>query len=69
VVALQNERLTIRASGDGPRFDVTRSDGRLLSQNLDLSELSLRHAEIYEVYRASYAQSGDDQPFLDARLD
>jgi hypothetical protein len=69
VLAFQNERLTIRTSADGPRFDVETTDGRLLSQNLDLAELAIRHAEIYDVYRASYAHAGGDAPYLDGRLD
>lgn len=69
VVELQNERLTIRSSGRGPRFDVADLDGRLLSRGLDSTELAVRHAELYEIYRASYARRSDDAPFLDARRD
>ena len=68
VVAFRDARLTIRASSDGPRFDVVATDGRVLSRDLDERELALRHGELYDVYRSSYAR-GPDEPFLDARLD
>lgn len=68
IVAFRDARLTIRASSAGPRFDVVANDGRVLSENLDERGLALRHAELYDVYRASYAR-GPNEPFLDARLD
>lgn len=69
VVSFRDERLTIRASGAGPRFDVVASDGRALSRGLDDAGLAERHSELYDVYRSSYAARSAVQPFLDARVD
>lgn len=69
IVALEDERLTVRASADGPRFDVATHDGRALSRDLDLGELAARHRDLYDLYRYSYARTSDDEPFLDARRD
>jgi hypothetical protein len=64
-LALKGERLTIVASGTGPRFEVADNDGRVLSRDLDIAELAERHSDLYEVYRYGTARG----PFLDARLD
>ncbi len=49
--------LAIYSSPDGPRFDVSTVDGKLLVANVSLSELEQRHPELYRSYQSGYANA------------
>ena len=56
-VKSRNHILAIYSSDNGPRFDVSTRDGKLLVANVSLDELATKHPELYQSYKSGYANA------------
>lgn len=64
----QRQTITITSTGNGPRYSVAWSDGRIVVANATLDELRIAHPESFQQIRSAIATT-PAEPVITATVD